>query len=366
MKSYYHIVLVCAVLLLNACRNSTEVVKPTETENLPKSTWIEHAEVKFDLKFMNTAKVAGNKLYVAGGQHLLTFNENHQLERAIKINDTGDLRKTPAISNKIIAYHDIYSKTVALYSLENPQISKVINIEADVPEGYAMDEGMFTSNASIAINDSEQLLVKIRKKVATKSDTLAFLLYQTNITSQSITAQKQKEVYILTGYEDYSAPISQILSYKQNFYVSAQYNGAYLVNALGEHEKIANTRFAYPVQLQDSLVIAGHSRDWRLNYSLKPATQSFWGTVELDFEDNGYMSFTGIQNRFIGYRGDYILQFFVDLQQNKWQAKKLDTEGLTPSIIIKNLLVFKDKIYIVSLNGVFSKNSTDFFTYKPS
>lgn len=336
----------------------------TETPPAPqkeKEIWKEHPEVRYDQKILNTARVVGNKLYMAGAYHLLTFNENHQLERSVRLHEAGHVNSKPTLGNNVVAFGDNNKNSVTLYSLANPEVKLTIDISQHAPAGYR-NESISYFNSSMAINENNQLLVKLFKDFQDRN--LVYLIYSFEVTAQHITVQTPKLIQMPAPENDYTQSTNNC-ALGETFYSSVQRQGTYKISATGEIEKLADVRFAYPVQLKDTLALVGHNFNWNVQYQILPTNQSTWQGYETNFQEDGFMRFWGINHQCLGTYNVQMIHFQMDFKRGKYTLKEIDNEGLAPLMQVENILVFKDLVYITTLNGVFTKPLKDFFTYKP-
>jgi hypothetical protein len=347
-------------LLAVACNH--EEIRPTPPPE--PAQWQAHPEVRLDKVLCENMLVTENKLYVVGNNYLLTFNSKHQLESSYFLSSQGITLDNgrPFMNKKFLAYVDNLNQKINIHLINKPQVSTQIDIKS-LDSTFRLI--YYCYNQKVAINDQDELLIPV---VSGISNTTAHILrFQLFTNDNNINAVHQQSVVFATSNTGFHN-LKNVIAHKNNFIFSIQFEGTFQALPDGAIQKINNITSPYLLKTQDSTFVMGYASRSEENFSVLVGVEkapNVWQSFKTSFkEDGGWLRYTTIDNKIMSFFNRNLLQWSLDLGKGKYYIKRISLEGLPPYVAIYDVALFKDKVYVTTHNGLYSKPLKDFFVYE--
>jgi hypothetical protein len=158
------------------------------------------------------------------------------------------------------------------------------------------------------------------------------------------------------------ATVTRIFPHDYGFYFSSLNSKVKFVSTAGtvkEYFPFSNGIFS---NKNDTLFLFGHDATNKLSIYSKPKTATEWTGISLKDVPNG-LQYKVIDNQYIFHNGSQIWHISSDDNKNSFSINELKNAGLE-SVIIDDVCLFNNKVYILSGNGLFTKPLKTFFSYQ--
>jgi|GEM_PF-5310245 len=345
-------------VLFAAC--SKDEVRPTPPPE--PAQWQAHPEVRLDKVLCENMFVTDEKLYVAGNNYLLTFNSKHELESSQVLSFRGLALglKRPCMNKKFLAYVDVAQK-ITIHLIDKPEISTQIDIKA-IDSTFWLP--YYTYNQQVAINDQDELLVPVASgNNGETAQVIRFQLFTSPTNINAVYRQSTILATVRTGFTN----MMNVLAYQNDFLVAAN-RGTYQIFPNGIAQKVSNITHPYLLKIKDSTFVMGYAGSLDENFSVVLALEkspAVWQNYRTSLkEDDGWWRYSTVDNKIMSFVNRNIFQWNLDLTKGKYNIQRISLAGLPPYVAIYDVALFKDKVYITTHNGLFSKPLKDFFVYE--
>lgn len=349
----HYLIALFLVLFLSACADKEEPVIPTAP-----ATWVEHPVFTLDQRTQLNSYADEDQLLILGlnSMHRISGPTNAVSRAKIYALDNATTYKYPLSSNVIAVAASASSVVVYPPHYPNFDTATRINLKEIDPTFQAfafipawLGESIKISSKNVCLipyqSSSEQSVLKVLRvkfaiqKSSTQSDPDALSIISTEI---------------LSIPEFYPSSLYLFEEFDNKFYLSGSQN-LWSIADSGEPTLLLD-RTAYKMFKQNNRLFA-----IAFDGLYSSANGTSWansGTVAAKtFETMNYVSLSN--TLLIGYKNDQL--FHVNLLENK--IYELDNTGMKGHAIT-SISQFKDKVYLTTFSGVFTKDSADFLTPK--
>jgi hypothetical protein len=343
-------------IILSGCVKEKLVIQEIEKEY----SWKAHPSFRFSNKIIYNSLSTDSYLYFYGTEYFTRLDSNHESTTQY-YNSYNNFLKQP-IGKLFIPEVKPGFPYLIIRSISNPAENiagislKFTDIDKSF-QGLAMDY-FYQNEAVTAINDQNQLLIPIY----TNEDPYAYLaFYQIGCiykdygggVHQVDTAYVRK-IHIKTPFDN-TGQVFKIQSIKDNFFVS-NFRTTFLIRPNGTYSKVLDAGIKQFFKLHGNLYASGRDGHiYQSNDSGETWKQAYNGALPVQSD-----AFNVGNDTFI-YADDKIGQ--LTIQSDQIFVKELVNDGLEGNQIT-SVNQFKDRVYVTTLSGVYSKPYSQFLTYK--
>jgi len=354
------IVFIGFVLFLSACQKEKVVLVPIEVEK--QYSWVPHEQFQYHYKIRMNSAVDENNLYIIGPDNLSTLSANEfdstQIETLhyILLFDYPIQLKLPISPRIFVGFEE---ESITFYPTRNPIGSGMLgftmqNIDSTFSH---FDLPPYWRSESFVFNSLDQCIIPYD------------YIDQPN-------GSPPKFAIVSLEVSDLSSPIFDYVDSLNTSTFLLPYNGTntlYSLHAIDEYFYVscAGKSFRIAPDLNINTIIDDYFfRIFKHNDVVYGVTQS----AMYRSYDNGLswqlviyndvffqMHFESIGDKLYGYRNSQIWHF--DISDDSIMVKEIVNDGLEGNEIT-SMSLFKGKVYVTSLSGVFTKNNDELLVYK--
>lgn len=353
----------CVLSGLFLLRCQPPVVEPDPAaETLP--SWQLHPEVRLDRRLQMHAQVAGDSLWLLGNNYLLCLDADHRVVVDELVAPLGNaLWYRSFLSLRFFATELNRQHQFELRLNRDPSVKARVNLRALDSSTQEINAGY---NQPMAINDRGQLLVA--GLIYGERTGVPLFLMEPSLIGDSLSMPLIREIWLETGYPGYATGnrINGIYAFGDTFYFSM--SGPYQFYRLlpgGEPEVLFPLSLAHVFWVHDTLTAIGYDREFDLNWYHRSPSSHTWQGVNLGEFDNGYMRYESVQDRVICYWRAQLWELTHNRDFSQVYIQELNNQGLT-QLIIHDVAVFQDRVYLCTSRGLYYQPLADFFTYQPT
>lgn len=341
--------------------------KPDETPEKP--LWELHPALKLDRRLLIQSFTTDEFIYLLSNNYFLKMDENNLLEEHF-ISESGNISlfDYPMLNEQLFAVGlDVYHlNQLEIFSTQNPEISTAIDLFAI---DSTFEEINYFWGNGMCVNADNKLLFSVSKKYDPDvfDPYLYFWMFDFVLEQDHLTIEFDKEIKI--EFPEVSntygvKSITEILVFDNEFYCSINTpTTTYKIDSEGAYEELFPLRDSRIFSKNDTLFALGHTREYEIGYAIKPPFGNSWETYSLGVFDGGSGKFYQVNGQFIMVKSNQFWELKISHSDQTFSFKEIDREGLPP-ISIRSLFEFKNKVYLVTPEGLFYKKLEDFFTYK--
>jgi hypothetical protein len=360
---FYFILIIGSILAFASCEDDFNPTGEYYT------AWTPHPEVKYDYTALTNAHVTEDRLYLAGDNYFLTFDEEHNLINKFLFSESAGNKgwfKRPTITDKIFGYR-LYETTnsntftrrvegrLQIHINENPSKTTVIDLnEVDTAQWYINSNKV---NDFIVTKDNQLLIPAFSGSGATIK--VAIFIFDIVI-GQTIEYAFNRKIFMPAG-ATYLPQNEGFVEQGDYIYFSSM-RALYQIDISNNNAlRVGENRFSflYDVKISSdtTYLIASQGYTTIFSYTTKSGEN---GGIQIGFDNlYGDWQFVNIGGELIGYYYQAIGQFSLDFQKNYIDIKNLQDEDLEGGIY--KMIAFKDRVYCATINGLFFKKIDNFF-----
>lgn len=293
----------------------------------------------------------------------VTMNNYYHVDQ-----DQPTQHKFPISKNFFIEYFradGVFSKEdrLCFVPTKNPgsnYTSFSLNIK-DIDTSYGgFDFSYFLHNECIAINDNNQALIPYRG-LGKNVGALKLALVDIKVNGDFIESTDTLRTKIITLDDEFQINALYIQHLGNNFFLTTD-TKTYRVNSTGEIAGVYNYHFYDIIEKQDTAFAVGYDfdlRQYEWSYSLDKGV--LWNKVVKITNQYEWLHYAMVNNQIIGFWKSQIWQ--IKTTSTGIESIELDNDGLEGKQIT-SLTVYKGKVFVSTLSGVFYKTIDDFFKVK--
>lgn len=339
--------------LFSACSKDDTPISNYYTE------WQAHPEVNFDKIYLQNGLVVDDKLYVVGNNYFLTFNENHELENEYLISEAGiniGFANIPTITKKVFGYKKSdYDPELVLHLNNNPNVKTTIDLNALDTMNIVNISTYY--NEHFVITEDNILIIPCKRKISQMEYRHVFYFIQLEITATEINYQVLSTVQYSILHPFSNTDITGLSLRNNNLYFVNDSLYQLNLNSL-ETNNLRDMNYGYFMEVQDTFFIVGHDYNYNLSFNYTVNNGQNFILNSFGYYDNGFMRFASIGNQIIGYRGGGLIHF--QLTNEFINYSSINTTDIYRTFDIEKILTFKDRVYLVGRNGLYSKALNSF------
>gem|GEM_PF-6746979 len=374
MKYFFKLLFILTITsIFTACKKDPAIVTPKLMPISADTTWVLDSSVNLDRKILLNSCVFESKLYLLGDDYFITIDSSTHTTSSTLIASNGQnlgVYSQPVITPLVYAYLSTDDSSVVVGLNEHPNISVSVNVINSDTNIYtiAVSGDLNEAGPIIAINNLNQLLVPV--ELTTKSDSvmyLAFALYDITANTGSTSLSVSFNRIIVNRMDSVQMPLQiyRIQAVGDDFYFTSSDNFVtYKIDPLGNFTKIfEGNENIFFLSINDTLngigaPLYGDPLKWYIN---NPGTNLWTG-----YSINASPSLTGcttIQNKIIAYSLGQIWEFSFNKSTPEVTIKELDNSNISDTYIT-SIITFDNRVYVTTINGLYSKPLSKFFKYK--
>lgn len=366
-KLYVLLPLFSFVLLMLSCGQKYDDLAQPSTET-PRKPWQPHPSVLYENFNCEVAWADSSRMYVAGRQYFMEFDSLHRLVRKVKYQTDTSFDyyyEKPYIDNRFFIYFADEKRTmdkIVVRSVENLSLMDTIfskDLPAPIDKGYY--NWFVREHLSFCRVVGDRLVVF----VSAISPTVA--IYKINKNTNSLTVDYEGYVELYGVNPNFAGPSifgAHAIS-EDELYVGG-YSPIQLNVRTRQIQPLNITAvFADFGKIKDTLYIRGRTV-FGIDSKLSINTLVNGQFSETIFEKHllpAILFFTGDECFGTQYynRGIYDIKFTRIDDKMQIDINTIDDLGV---IDIQQLIRFKDRMYVVSVNGLYYKPLSEFRVYK--
>lgn len=358
------------LVLWAACRPKyDDLTTPNPTTAEPtKKPWQTHPSVLFENFSCVAAYADSSKMYVLGHNYFMEFDSTHRLVKQTKYRSDSSRKhnEIPYVGERFFAYWDYWYKdgqskdSIVIHRTDNPAIKYVLNrqnfsfyISGSLTDGFSQ-----TPFCTVMGN---KLLLFFYTRLPNSQYKSFIAVCQINDLPNSFTVDYQYSIEIGQQFESIISNIYP--KNEEELYIGT--DTSKIVNIRTRSITPLSPFIAYPKigKLKDTLYFLG--RNERNGLTVRTLINHEWKSY--DFGEAGshlaFFHYFFTNNQCIGMYNNAIAHFQFTTVANDLgiNYREIDRFGAG---LIKQVIRFKDRMYIISENGLYYKPLSEWLVYR--
>ena len=367
--------LMLLVLVFASCKKTEQPAKGKTPDVVDETVWQPFTPLQFEEKNIIRAHNFGKGIAVGTTKSLVFLSDSLKYKSSYSAgNNANNLAVNPYMDDRVAIYASMQQRTILnIYPLDNP----VANYSFDLKTIDPQLSGIYTSRElPICINKAGKMLVVCTKdsmvgNTLYPSGYMHMLFFDMKLNNGVLSPQFDKKVvYIkdtsLLNVKNWP-PVISINTDGDNFYValSGQYYETLKVSTNGDVSSAFPLNITYFIPTKDTIQILGFNNRFELNWGyMLNSFSSGYNISNLGWYNGGWMRFTAIDNRIIGYQGHQMFLFVIDRGTGKYSIRELENKGIELYTQINSIVQIGDKVMVATINGAYTKKLKHFFDFK--
>lgn len=336
-------------------------VTPTTAEPIRKP-WQTHPSVLFENFSCKAAYADSSKMYVVGHSYFMEFDSTHRLVRKIQYRPDSSrpyYNNLPFINERFFAYWEWRNDSIFIYRTDNLAIKYGFTLH-NLPFSNLHDLCSSFGETPFCRVMGNKLLLFLQERKANSEYKNIIAVYQINDNPTALSVDYQYYIELGSGY---SGVISNInIKNDEELYIGT--DTSKLVNVRTRSVRLLSPFIAYPKigKIKDSLYLLG--RNQRRGLTVQVHANQQWKTYDFGEAGNSatFFDYFFTNNQCIALDNDAIalFNFAINGDSMKINYRGIDTYGTGA---IRQVIRFKDRMYIVSENGLYYKPLSEWLVH---
>lgn len=373
MKHHYTIKKVLLFLCLGCLLSIASCKRETIYYPVPQANvWKPLDAIKYDDKNVIALKATGNGLIVSAINTIAFLNDSLQHIASYPTGyNTAAVSVPPHIGNKVAVFaNNTQRNLINIVPLDNPAAAYSFDLKTVAPDITGVY--IYLRNVPVCTNNANKLLV-VCTKDSLVNNTLypsgyMHLLFFDLVQNNGVWVPQfdKRVVYIKNNTVAYTQswpPISRINTDGKDFYISLQgrYYETVRVTENGDVYSAFPMNIAYFLPSKDTTQILGFDANFDINWGYIVPNFSGYNVVNLGINNGGWMRFSMVNNRVIGYQQNQLFAFDLNRGTGQYKVTELENNGIEQLTSITGVELVGNTVVVGTVSGAYIKPLTQFF-----